>query len=113
MLENVLEEIKEAYENPSFVDRLIHADKVVRCEDGELSYWQVQRGAFQGLARLIYDEFTSTNTSVEVVSVEIGNHVSDDVVPSAHSQFWLKVTTKDHGWLHVYLNKETQRVEWY
>lgn len=118
MLTNVLEEIKSAFERPSVLTQLIYfdqvySDKVFQYEDEEFTFWQIQGVAFQGLAQLIYDEFTSTNTSVEVVKVEIGNVVSDDVVSVAHSQFWLKVTTKEHGWLHVYLNAETQSVEWY
>lgn len=68
---------------------------------------------FQGLAQLIYDEFTGTNTSVQVTNVEIGNEVSTDEISIAQCGFWLKVTTKDHGWLHVYLNKDTGQVEWY
>lgn len=113
MLTKVLEEIKTTYENRLLLERILHHEQGLSCEDGELTYYQVQGAAFQGLARLIYDEFTSVNQAVQVVDVKIGNVVSDDVVPSAHAQFWLKVTTKDHGWLHVYLNKKTQTVEWY
>lgn len=68
--------------------------------------------AYDQLQTIIMDEFEKANPTVEVVDVRIGNNVLDDIV-RAYGDFWLKVTTKDHGWLHVYLNKDTWKIEWY
>lgn len=58
----------------------------------------------------LLNEFKQINNSVEVVSYEVGDQ--SESVPAVDG-FWLKVTTKNHGWLHVYYNKETGYVEWY
>lgn len=68
--------------------------------------------ALNNLWTVIMDQFEKANPTVEVKHVTIGNNVSDDVVP-AFGDFWLKVTTNDDKWLHVYLNKETWKIEWY
>lgn len=59
---------------------------------------------------LVMEKFKVANPSVEVLKIEIGSR--EENVP-ALADTWFKVTTKEHGWLHVYLNRDTQEVEWY
>lgn len=61
-------------------------------------------------ANELLKEFKRINSSVEVINYEVGD--TNDPVP-ALDDFWLKVTTKHHGWLHVYINKDSKRLEWY
>ena len=55
-------------------------------------------------------EFKRINSSVEVIEYETGN--PQEPVPALNN-FWLKVTTKHHGWLHVYINRDSKCLEWY
>ena len=55
-------------------------------------------------------EFKRINSSVEVIEYEVGD--TNDPAP-ALDDFWLKVTSKQHGWLHVYINRDSKRLEWY
>lgn len=67
---------------------------------------------FNGSVALQYkllDDFKRVNKVVRVASWELGG----GTLPNAYKGMWLKVTTKDHNWLHVYYNKETMNVEWY
>lgn len=59
---------------------------------------------------LVMKKFEVANPSVEVLEVELGSR--EENVP-ALADLWFKVTTKEHGWLHVYLNRDTKEVEWY
>lgn len=34
-------------------------------------------------------------------------------VPIAKDGLWLEVKTSNLGWLHVYINKETNQLEWF
>lgn len=61
--------------------------------------------------RMILDEFMKINSSVVILDVEPGDQ-DDTSVPCDRGR-WLKVITKNHGWLHVYLNKYTGKLEWY
>lgn len=58
----------------------------------------------------LLNEFKRINSSVEVIAYEVGD--ANDSVP-ALDDFWLKVTTKHHGWLHLYINRDSKRLEWY
>lgn len=58
----------------------------------------------------LLNEFKRINSSVEVVSYQVGD-ANDPVL--ALDGFWLKVTTKHHGWLHVYINRDSKCLEWY
>ena len=68
---------------------------------------------FKRFARLedIVAVFQDHNSTVKVEEFEIG--VDEDLSPIALDGFWVKVTTKDHGWLHVYFNKNNGQLEWY
>lgn len=59
----------------------------------------------------LLNEFMKLNDSVEVIDVEHGD-LDDTSVPAAQGR-WLKVTTRNHGWLHVYYNKNSGEVEWF
>lgn len=58
----------------------------------------------------LLNEFKRINSSVKIIAFEIGD--PSEQVPSENN-FWLKVTTKNHGWLHLYINKDSGRLEWY
>lgn len=58
----------------------------------------------------LLDEFSRVNSSVEIVNCERGDE--NEPVP-AHRRWWLRITTREHGWLHLYLNYETAELEWY
>ena len=68
---------------------------------------------FKRFARLedIVAVFQDHNSTVKVEEFEIG--VDEDLSPIALDGFWVKVTTKAHGWLHVYFNKNNGQLEWY
>ncbi|WP_300854632.1 hypothetical protein [uncultured Clostridium sp.] len=61
--------------------------------------------------QFVLDEFIKINSSVEILDVEPCD--LDDTSVPADRGWWLKVTTKNHGWLHVYINKNTGELEWY
>lgn len=61
------------------------------------------------LNRKLLNTFMEVNSSVEVLDVE---PETDPSVPSENGRY-LKVMTKDHGWLHVYFRKDNGKLEWY
>lgn len=84
----------------------------IKKEDVKYGHVIAIEEVFNGSVALQYkllDDFKGVNKTVKVVSWELG----DGDLPNAHKGMWLKVTTKDHNWLHVYYNKETMNVEWY
>ena len=87
----------------------------------ELKHWQAiaisdffkNEGVFDMLSNTtkgLLDEFKRVNSSVKVIEFEQGDPI--EPVP-ALEDFWLKITTAHHGWLHLYINKDSKKLEWY
>lgn len=54
--------------------------------------------------------FNEINSSVEVTDWQI---VYDaDAVPG-DDDFYVRLETKHHSWLHLYINKNSKRLEWF
>ena len=87
----------------------------------ELKHWQAlaiieffkKEGVFDMISNTtkgLLEEFKRVNSSVKVTGFEQGD--PNETVPALNN-FWLKITTEHHGWLHLYINKDSKNLEWY
>lgn len=60
-------------------------------------------------AERILELFKKANETAQVESYEI----RFDTEEVGSDLMWLKVTTKNFGWLHVYINPTTRNIEWF
>lgn len=84
----------------------------IKKEDVKYGHVVAIEEVFNGSVALqhkLIEDFKKANKTVKVMSWELG----EGELPHAYKGLWLRVTTKDHGWLHVYYNNEKMNVEWY